>query len=96
MKKPKRKKPEPKFKLSEIRLLQAQAIHTDEDFTQLLHTDIPHLLKLVERLGKALLRFADGPFCNYCSIMFENDGSITHEDKCPVPQARALLLEIKE
>jgi len=55
-----------------------------------------YLLNLVKRLGKALLRFADGPFCEYCSITFENNGSITHEDKCPVPQARALLLEIKE
>lgn len=40
--------------VSEIRALQAQAIHTDEDFTQLLHTDIPYLLDLVSRMGEVI------------------------------------------
>ena len=73
--------------LSEIRLLQAQAIHTDEDFTQLLHTDIPYLLDLVERLGILLGWYRDN--CPDCDD--DNEKYCT-----PCKEARALLLEIKK
>jgi len=85
-----------KPKLSEIRAWMVIAKRDHTINVEIVLDGMPYLLDLVERLGKALLRFADGPFCEYCSITFENNGSITHEDKCPVPQARALLLEIKE
>lgn len=57
-----------------------------------------HLLDLVERLGKALepLMGKDALFCDRCCVTIESDGSITHDEKCFIPQARALVLEIKE
>ena len=78
-----------KPKLSEIRALQAQVIHTDEDFTQLLHTYLPHLLDLVARTGKA--------FDKYCA----HDATCNHRDifeprcDCGLEEARELLKELE-
>jgi len=58
-----------------------------------------YLLDLVERLGKALGLLVGKPAvfaCGYCIITVESNGSITHEEFCVVPKARALLLEFKE
>ena len=77
-----------KIKLSEIRARQSDP----------LSADIVHLLELVERMGKALEPLANkwATLCDQCSITVESDGSVSHEDSCPIPEARALLLEIKE
>ncbi len=58
----------------------------------------PHLLELVKRLGEALQPFVGDAalFCDRCCITIESDGSKTHDEKCPIPEARALLLEVKE
>lgn len=60
--------------------------------------DIPYLLDLVKRLGKVLesLMGKDALFCDRCCVTVESDGSIMHDEKCFIPEARALLLEIKK
>jgi len=91
--------------LSEIRALRAQAIYTNQDFTQLVHTDIPYLFDLVARMEKALLwslrELGD-------EMGFAEDDPVPIHD-CPSPddpenkctfhdgftEARALLEELK-
>ena len=58
-----------------------------------------YLLNLVKRMGGALGRFSSefpGPGCGYCTIAIEPDGKVTHEVNCPIPEARALLEELKK
>jgi len=62
-------------------------------------TDIPYLLDLVSRMGKALEGLSDMhiTFCDRCTIAVPQDGRPPiHEDGCPVPKARALLEELKK
>ena len=69
----------------------------DAEFISHSRTDIPYLLDLVERMGKALEELIDMhiTFCDRCTLTILGDGTIEHEDNCPVPRARALLEELK-
>ncbi|KKK91806.1 hypothetical protein LCGC14_2709220, partial [marine sediment metagenome] len=52
---------------------------------------------LVKRMGETLKKFAgDRVWCEHCAITFEFNGTMTHEEHCPVPKARALLEESKK
>lgn len=71
-------------------------------------TDIPHLLDLVERLGKALEHLlsqseicefnnaAGSATCETCFQVGDTIASIPHKPDCAVKEARALLKEIKQ
>ena len=76
------------IKLSEIKLLRAQAIHTDEDFNQIVHEHIPHLLELVERLGK----LAELVLVETNPVNVLGPPVVTHEME---QKARALLKELE-
>ena len=74
--------------VSEIRALQAFYKARDRGY----------LLGLVERMGETLGRFSSEfpvPGCGYCTITIEPDGKVSHEDSCPIPEARALVEESK-
>ena len=58
-----------------------------------------YLLDLVKRMVGTLGRFSSEfpvPGCGYCTITIEPDGKVSHEDSCPIPEARALLEELKK
>ena len=79
----------PKPKLSEIKAREQRVPWTVEaiaDFMEHAKTDIPHLLKLVKRLGKVLGRLVP---------VVEAVGA-DQKTKEAAKEARALLLEIKE
>ena len=60
--------------------------------------DVPYLLDLVERMGDTLGRFSSEfpvPGCGYCTITIKPDGKVSHEDSCPIPEARGLLKELR-
>ena len=86
--------------VSEIRAREQAVPWTVEaiaEFMKHAKTDIPYLLDLVKRMGKALARFSSEfpvPGCGYCTITIEPDGKVTHEARCPIPEARALLEEL--
>ena len=57
-----------------------------------------YLLDLVSSMGETLGRFSSEfpvPGCGYCTITIEPDGRVTHDTSCPIPEARALVEEVK-
>ncbi len=77
----------------------------DEHYSQSVFVDRKHddpgvlyLLDLVERMGDTLGRFSSEfpvPGCGYCTITIKPDGKVSHEDSCPIPEARGLLKELR-
>ena len=84
--------------MSQIKLSEIRSRHEVLANRLSYDTDIPYLLDLVKRMGDMLGRFSSEfpvPGCGYCTITIKPDGKVSHEDSCPIPEARGLLKELR-